>query len=208
MSHHPDTPALHVHLPARRPCHHRRAAGHGDPDAEVGRRRPEHGRQPVGADVGARRGRLPDARDRGAGDGVRADVASCSRCCAATRSGPATIDTSLAATPPAQTAPGPATGEPPRRRRGNPSVAARARRQQRRSARAISEPSADYLPRRTLGACRRPCLDARRILPWRGISSSPAAWSPRSAKVSWRRASRRCSRRAAIGCASASSIPI
>ena len=45
-------------------------------------------------------------------------------------------------------------------------------------------------------------------IPWRGISSSPAAWFPRSARVWLQRRWARCCRRAAIPCGCASSIPI
>lgn len=56
------------------------------------------------------------------------------------------------------------------------------------------------------------CPDSTRTLkarlPWRGTFSSPAAWFHRSAKVSWRPASARSSRRAATRSAFASSTPI
>ena len=45
-------------------------------------------------------------------------------------------------------------------------------------------------------------------IPWRGTSSSPAAWFPRLARVWLRRRSARCCRRAAIRSACASSTPI
>src|ERR1700733_2277700 len=48
----------------------------------------------------------------------------------------------------------------------------------------------------------------RSRVPWRGISSSPAAWSPRLARDSVQRLWARFSRRAAIPSACASSIPI
>ena len=51
-------------------------------------------------------------------------------------------------------------------------------------------------------------LRTRGWFPWRGTSSSPAAWSPPSARVSHQRRSARCCRRAATRSGCASSTPI
>ena len=111
---HHSAASSHVYLPARRPGDHRRPARHGDPDAEVGRRRTDVGRQPVGADVGARRGGFPDALDRGAGDAVRRDVDRAWPFVAATRR---SIDgRHLAGAHGAGAAAAPATGAGQRRR--------------------------------------------------------------------------------------------
>jgi hypothetical protein len=56
-------PVFMFTFPARRPSHHRGTARDGDPHAALGRRRPHHGRQPVGPDVGARRRGFPDPGD-------------------------------------------------------------------------------------------------------------------------------------------------
>ena len=57
-------------------------------------------------------------------------------------------------------------------------------------------------------ACQRAGALPKARLPWRGIFSSPAAWSPRLARVCSLPRSGRSSRRAAFRSASASSIPI
>ena len=59
-----------------------------------------------------------------------------------------------------------------------------------------------------LRACHESIAGLKAQLPWRGIFSSPAAWSPRSAKVSWQHRLLLSSRRVATRSVFESSTPI